>query len=189
MSKNKETLTKAIAEKIVKASRPDNSEETEAALAQFSEIEDEAAEVLATKFALRAEFPKLQSLSAGAAQALGKMKNSWIVLDGLKSITPELARGLATGGALSLKGLKKLDKDTARELARHGCRLFLHGVEEASDEAVQALAETKAELSLDSLSNISDEALEKLIRLRGKQSARFRLAASFRLDRVARLRL
>ena len=169
MSKNKETLTKAIAEKIVKASRPDNSEETEAALAQFSEIEDEAAEVLATKFALRAEFPKLQSLSAGAAQALGKMKNSWIVLDGLKSITPELARGLATGGALSLKGLKKLDKDTARELARHGCRLFLHGVEEASDEAVQALAETKAELSLDSLSNISDEALEKLIRLRGKK--------------------
>jgi hypothetical protein len=97
------------------------------------------------------------------------MKNSWIVLDGLTSLTPEIARGLATAGALSLRGVKKLDTDTARELANHGCQLLLTGVEEASDDAIGALAETKADLFLDSLAEISEHALEKLIRFPGKQ--------------------
>ena len=168
MSKHQETLTRALAEKIVDAARPDNQEETSAALAQFSEINADAAEVLATQFVLRAEFPRVQSLSLAAAQALGKMDRSWIVLDGLTSLTPELAKPLARGGALSLKGVKNLEKDTAKELSRHRCSLLLNGVEKASDAAIEALAETEAELSLDSLADISDAALEKLIRFRGK---------------------
>lgn len=168
MSKNQDVLTKVLAEKIVNAARPDNKEETAAALAKFSEINADAAEVLATRFALRAEFPKVQSLSLAAAHALGKMRNSWIVLDGLTSLTPDLAKALASGGALSLEGVKKLDKDTAKELSRHKCRLLLNGIERASDAAIEALAETEAELSLDSLADISDAALEKLIRFRGK---------------------
>lgn len=166
MSKNQEVLTKALAEKIVNASRPDNKEETAAALAEFSEINADAAEVLATRFALRAEFPKVQHLSLAAAQALGKMRNSWIVLDGLTSLTPDLASALASAGALSLKGVKKLDKDTAKELARHKLYLYLNGVEEASDEAIQVLSETKASLFLDSLQHVSNDALEKLILFR-----------------------
>lgn len=166
MSNHQETLTKTLAEKIVKAARPDNQEETSAALAQFSEINADAAEVLATQFALRAEFPKVRSLSLAAAQALGKMNRSWIVLDGLTSLTPELAKALARGGALSLKGVKKLDKDTAKELARHKLYLHLSGVEEASDEVIEALSETKASLFLDSLQHVSNDALEKLISFR-----------------------
>jgi hypothetical protein len=169
MSKHQETLTRALAEKIVDAARPDNQEETSAALAQFSEINADAAEVLATQFALRAEFPKVQSLSLAAAQALGKMDRSWIVLDGLTSLTPELAKALAQGGALSLKGVKKLEKETARELAQHNCCLILSGVEEMSDGAIEALAETRADLILESVADTSDAALEKLARFKGQR--------------------
>jgi hypothetical protein len=140
MSTTQETLTEAIAEKIAKARYPDM-----AALAKFHSIEDEAAGVL------------------------GELKNSWIYLDGLSSLTPKAARGLAAGGALSLKGLKTLEKDTAKELSCHGCNLVLSGVEEASDGAIKALAKTHAELSLDSLARISNGALQDLVRFPGKK--------------------
>lgn len=169
MGKNQETLTRALAEKIINAARPDNQEETSAALAQFSAIDADAAEVLATQFALRAEFPKVQSLSLATAQAFGRMDRSWIVLDGLNSLTPDLARALASGGALSLKGVKSLDRDTANELARHTCQLVLSGLEEASDAAIEALAQTNADLFLDRLANVSDLALEKLARCKSKR--------------------
>jgi len=108
------------------------------------------------------------SLSLTAAQALGKNSRSWIRLDGLTSLTPELAKALAPGGALSLKGLKRLDQETAKELAQHGCQLVLSGVEEVSDGAIEALAETKADLFLSSVATISDSALEKLVRFKGQ---------------------
>jgi hypothetical protein len=170
MNKNHETLTKEIAEKIVKNAGSDNQDETRAALAQFSEINADAAEALATQLAPRvAEFPNVQSLSLATAQALGKMGRSWIVLDGLTSLTPDLAKALAPGGALSLQGVKKLDKDTAKELAQQDCALMLSGLEEASDATIEALAGTKADLFLNSLANISDSALEKLVRFNGQK--------------------
>lgn len=170
MSNNQETLTKALAEEIIHAARSDNQDDTSAALAQFRVITVDAAEALATQLAPRvAGFPNVQTLSLATAQALGKMGRSWIALDGLTSLTPDLAKALAPGGALSLQGVKKLDRDTAKELAQHDCALILSGLEEASDATIEALAGTKADLFLDSLAAVSDSALERLVRFNGQK--------------------
>jgi hypothetical protein len=90
-------------------------------------------------------------------------------LNGLTTITPEVAEALATGehGGLSLNGLTTISVEVARALARIRRKLVLNGLRSLSVEAARELAKHRSKFTLFGLMEISDEAAAALAEHRG----------------------
>jgi len=90
------------------------------------------------------------------------------LLDGLKTLSPEVATELARHrGWLSLNGLTNISDEAATALARHRGALHLDGLTQISDASAAALAAHRGELSLNGLTAISDAAAKSLARHTG----------------------
>ncbi|QDU92289.1 hypothetical protein [Lignipirellula cremea] len=90
-------------------------------------------------------------------------------LNGLKTITPEVAEALASGerGGLSLGGLTTISVEVAKELSGIRRKLMLNGLKDLSREAAVELAKHHSKLTLFGLTDLSDEAAEALSHHRG----------------------
>jgi len=91
-------------------------------------------------------------------------EESFIDLQMLESITPEIAEILAKGDCtLNLSGLKNLDTDCARELSeKKEGKIILDGLSELKLDAAKRLAKCEIELSLAGLKDASTEILKTL---------------------------
>lgn len=85
-------------------------------------------------------------------------------LNGLKTITPEVAEALASGerGGLSLGGLTTISVEVARGLSGVRRKLMLNGLKTLSRESAVELAKHQSKLTLFALTELSDEAAEAL---------------------------
>ncbi|WP_197442458.1 DUF1588 domain-containing protein [Lignipirellula cremea] len=111
---------------------------------------------------------QFQQLTVEQAQALAQDKSGRLLLDGLKSLSPEVATELARHeGWLSLNGLTTISDEAAAALAQHKRALHLNGLTKISDATAVALASHRSELSLNGLTAISDEAAKALARHTG----------------------
>jgi len=112
----------------------------------------------------------LQQLTVEDAHKLADDKSGRLLLNGLKTISPEVAKELARHeGWLSLGGLATLSDETAEALVAHKGYLHLDGLKKISDQAAQALARHNGELFLNGLTSISDEVAKALAQHRGGQ--------------------
>lgn len=111
---------------------------------------------------------QFQQLTVEQAQRLARDKSGRLLLDGLKSLSPEVAAELAKHeGWLSLNGLTTISDEAAAALAQHKRALHLDGLTKISDATAAALAGHRGELSLNGLSAISDESARALARHTG----------------------
>ncbi|QDU92270.1 DUF1588 domain-containing protein [Lignipirellula cremea] len=111
---------------------------------------------------------QLQQLTVEQAQKLAQGKSGRLLLDGLKTLSPETAQELARhDGWLSLNGLKEISDETAAAIGPHKGQLHLNGLAKISDDAAKSLAGHNGELSLNGLTSISDEAAKALAQHRG----------------------
>ena len=85
-------------------------------------------------------------------------------LGGLTTITPEVAEALATGqgGGLALNGLTTISAEVAKGLSGIKRKLMLNGLKTLSREAAVELGKHKSKFTLTGLTEISDEAAEAL---------------------------
>lgn len=94
---------------------------------------------------------------------------SGLQLDGLKTLTPELARAIGSHpGNISLGGLQELTPDAARELA--GCRwgfLVLRGLQALTEQRAALLGDTEAGLILSGLRRLTPGMATGLAQTRG----------------------
>lgn len=108
----------------------------------------------------------LTSVSPEVAQVLGGHGQGMLFLRGLKTLSPEVAAALATHtqGAVFLDGLTTLSLEIATPLALHKGDLILSGVTELSPEAARAIVSHQGRLYLGSLQweLVSDETIEVL---------------------------
>lgn len=104
-------------------------------------------------------------LDADVAIALAGFRGS-LWLDGLTSLSPEAARGLAahTGGSISLNGLRTLSDEAGKALATHrGDGLSLDGLQVLTPAVASALSHYKGHhLGLDGVRTLADEAATAL---------------------------
>jgi hypothetical protein len=113
---------------------------------------------------LSLHLPRLTEISPEAARNLCRSSRGELNL-GVTSLTPEAARGLANHeGALLLPSLRELDKETASELARGRCSLFLGGDGELTltPETAAALSESEGVLGLPNLPALTPETAKSL---------------------------
>ncbi|MEQ8765327.1 MAG: hypothetical protein RL885_15435 [Planctomycetota bacterium] len=117
--------------------------------------------------------PDLKALDEDTARALTEgPRNQELYLDGLKTLTEEVARYLVSAQALSLNGVKSLDPTVAKTLATIDGSLSLDGLTSQSLETAKELAEWDAigervVLSLDGLGHDDIEAIQELVQLPG----------------------
>jgi hypothetical protein len=98
-------------------------------------------------------------LSVENAKRLAQDKSGRLLLNGLKTLAPDVAKELARHeGWLSLNGLTSLSNETAEVLGQHKGFLHLDGLTKISDEAAKALTRHNGELSLNGLTSLSNEA-------------------------------
>jgi mono/diheme cytochrome c family protein len=110
----------------------------------------------------------LQQLTVEDAQKLAADKSGRLWLDGLKTISPGVAKELARHeGWLTLNGLTSLSSEVATELRQHKGSLHLNGLAALRDEAAAALAGHRGELGLNGLTTISEESAKALARHSG----------------------
>lgn len=97
----------------------------------FSEIKDlsiELAEGLASLHGSRLNLNGVVSISREIAQTLVKTKSLWLSLDGIERLDDSIATALAAcKSGLSLNGIKELSDSCAEILASHKGSLFLNG--------------------------------------------------------------
>lgn len=108
-------------------------------------------------------FAKVTSLEPGVAAVLSKHPGN-LNLPAITQLTPEVARALIGDKEhvwLALNGLKEISPDLARELAAAKCALQLDGVETVEPEIAEILATHKRSLSL-GLKSISPDVAQKL---------------------------
>lgn len=111
---------------------------------------------------------QLQQLTVAESQRLTHDKSGRLALDGLKTLSPEVAAELAKHeGWLSLNGLTEISEDVAAALGQHKGPLHLNGLTKVSDEAAKSLAGHRGELSLNGLTAISDESARALAKHAG----------------------
>ncbi len=114
------------------------------------------------------ETDRLKTLTAEEATRLAQQKSGRLLLDGLKSLSPEVAEELAQHeGWLSLNGLTGISDEVAAALGQHKRALHLDGLTKISAATAEALASHRSELSLNGLTAISDEAAKALARHTG----------------------
>ncbi len=107
----------------------------------------------------------LGKLRGEVAIALGNSSAGWMELNGLTSISPDAASGLASfAGELELDGLATLDDEAAEAFSKSNCAyLSLSGVTTLSPNAASSLAR-KANVSFTrGLTTISPEVAEALV--------------------------
>jgi mono/diheme cytochrome c family protein len=115
-----------------------------------------------------AETDSIKELTVEQAQRLAQNKSGRLLLDGLKSLSPEVATELAKQeGWLSLNGLTSISDEAAAALAQHKRALHLDGLTKVSDATATALAGHRGELSLNGLTAISDESARALAKHTG----------------------
>jgi hypothetical protein len=111
---------------------------------------------------------QLQQLTVEVARKLADDKSGRLLLNGLKTISVEVAKELARHeGWLSLNGLTTISDEAAAALGQHKRALHLDGITKLSAAAAAALASHRSELSLNGLTAISDEAAKALARHTG----------------------
>ena len=94
--------------------------------------------------------------------------NSTLWLPRLSSLTPEVARVLAThDGELGLNGLTDVPSSVATELTKHKGALHLNGLDSIPLETAEALAEHKGPLYLRGLKTLTPEVAQALARHQG----------------------
>ena len=114
------------------------------------------------------ETDQITALTVEQAKTLAQDKSGRLLLDGLTSLSPEVATELARHeGWLSLNRLDNLSDEAAEALGRHKGYLHLDGLRKISDQAALALARHNGELFLNGLTSISDEAAKGLGQHRG----------------------
>jgi len=114
------------------------------------------------------ETDQITTLTVEQAKTLARDKSGRLLLNGLTSLSPEVATELARQeGWLSLNGLSGLSDEAAEALGQHKGYLHLDGLKTISDPAAQSLARHNGELSLNGLTSISDEAGKALGQHRG----------------------
>ncbi len=109
----------------------------------------------------------LSELTAEAAMFLANHGGD-LALNGLKSLTPEVAKHLARldEGYLELNGLVDLPDEVAKYLGQQNGQLHLSRLKTLSDTAAMYLSNHTAILVLTGLEHISDVAAEHLARIR-----------------------
>ncbi len=102
----------------------------------------------------------LTAIDAESAAQLAKHKH-WLSLNGLESLTPEVAKALGSfdGHTLDLNGLETLDFEIAKELASAKCSLglYLNGLTEISPEVIEVLANGNSGLSFQGLEFVDSD--------------------------------
>ena len=132
----------------------------------LQEISPEVAKAFASKKHLWLNLGGLQELSLKVAMELGQAKCA-LSLDGIRTITPEVADALVRGnGTLSL-GLTSITKEVADALGQHSGWLTLHNLRELDRETAAALSRHKHWLSLDGLNSLTPQVAESLGRFNG----------------------
>jgi hypothetical protein len=135
-------------------------------------IEDGAA-VLLGKHNVYLPLNRLRQLSVAAAKALART-DSHLCLDGLTSLTPELAEALAkrpkNSQSLSLGGITTIGVEEARTLAKVASYRLVLGLTSLSDAIAEELGKREGDLCLDELVTLSDHAAACLSKVRGNLS-------------------
>jgi len=91
----------------------------------------------------------LTSVTPDAATVLALSKSASLTLNGLETLSPEVAERLAKkAGGLSLNGLKILPPQIAHFLSQHKGRLDLDGIKSIDDAALDALCDHEGHVSL-----------------------------------------
>jgi mono/diheme cytochrome c family protein len=110
--------------------------------------------------------PGLQSLTPEVAELVVKSARQGINLDGLTTLTEDLAKVLAkTNGSLSLNGVKTLPDAVAEALGKVGVPLLLNGLEQISPTAVGKLGanpNVRSPVFLEGLKTLTDETANAL---------------------------
>ena len=115
-----------------------------------------------------ADTDQIQQLTVERAKELAQDKSGRLLLGGLKTLPPEVARELAKHeGSLSLNGLKDISNDAAAALGQHRGALYLDGLSMISDASAAGLAAHQGDLSLNGLTAIPDEIAGGLVRHTG----------------------
>ncbi len=115
-------------------------------------------------------FPAINKLTPEVAKALvSESKNVWLVLDGLKELSPEIARELAVAKCALRLGIDKVTPEVAEILATHQSTLSL-GLKSISPEIAEKLAMHKSRLQLDLLTTLDAESAAKLAKHGGSLS-------------------
>jgi TPR repeat protein len=151
-------LTKEIAEQFL-------ADEDSVDLSEFTAIEDEAAEVLATLEACALNLSGLTSLGEAAAAFLSKCdEDTTLNLDGLSELSDQAIEYLADfqGYALLLSGVLSISDDGIEKLSSVSAELSLSGLAELSDKAASVLANHDGQLHLNGLQTLSNEAAMSL---------------------------
>jgi len=171
--KSPKTLTIDIAKRFIES--PDSVN-----LQDFEIIEDEAAEVLATnKSTLHLD--GLTLLSVGAAKALAQHKGDWLSLNGLTSLSEDVAVALARQQYnrdwwLTLNGLTFLSNSVAEALVKvddavqlsSDTVLEFDGLTYLPEETAKILAKHNGPLMLDGLTSLSEELAKTLALHKGQ---------------------
>jgi hypothetical protein len=114
------------------------------------------------------ETDRIKTLTVEEATRLAQQKSGRLLLDGLKSLSAEVATELARHeGWLSLGGLTTISDEAAAALGQHKRALHLDGLTKLSAVEAAALAAHRGELSLNGLRAISDEAAKAIARHTG----------------------
>ncbi|MFT5042779.1 MAG: hypothetical protein ACI8TX_003772, partial [Hyphomicrobiaceae bacterium] len=117
-----------------------------------------------------AETDQIKQLTVEEAKLLAQDKSGRLLLDGLTTLSPEVATELARHeGWLSLGGLTTVSDEASEALGAHKGYLHLDGLKKISDASAQSLARHNGQLSLDGLTSISGEAAKAIAQHRGGQ--------------------
>lgn len=152
-------ITVALAERLI-------GKKEDVTFAMLTSLEPEVAAVLA-KHPGNLSLPAITHLTPEVAKALvSDNENTWLGLNGLKALSPELARELAAGKcALRLEGVDTVTSEIAAILATHKGSLAL-GLKSISPEVAEKLAMHDAWLNLNSLATIDAESAALLTKHR-----------------------
>jgi hypothetical protein len=134
----------------------------------FKSITAEAAEELIFQCSNSLHIPFITTIDAAAAKVLAQWK-WWLWLSGLKVLCRESAAELSRfkGERLLLNGLVSITPEVARHLAGVKSQLVFNGLKSISSEVAQALSEHKNELHLNGIRTIKAGELAPLMRCKG----------------------
>jgi serine/threonine protein kinase len=148
-------ITVALAERLI-------GEKENVTFANVTSLDPEVAAVF-SKHPGNLNLPAITQLAPEVARALvSKKEGLWLGLNGLKDISPELARELAVAKCgLGLRGVETVTPEVAEILSTHEGSLAL-GLKSISPEVSERLAMHDAWLNLSSLATIDVESATQL---------------------------
>lgn len=141
--------------------------------ANVTELKPEVAAVL-SGFRGAIELPAINQLTPEVAKALvskdldiSDSRYKWLVLDGLKELSPEVARELVAAKSCLKLGIEKVTPEVSEILSTHPGDLAL-GLTSISPEVAEKLAKRKGRLSLDWLQSLDAESAAQLVKYKGE---------------------